>query len=182
MEKKSTTPPTVQEQTNTSTQVEKLAADKPTKSLLDKVQEDLNAANDKYLRLYSEFENFRRRASKEKLALIDTAEEAMLKKLLPIVDDFERALTALQSTDTTQKASQEGIRLIYEKLSRVLRQMGVHPMVVEKGTIFDVEFHEAVTQMPASDDAMRGKVLDVVEKGYLLREKVVRFAKVVIGE
>jgi molecular chaperone GrpE len=144
---------------------------------LKKVQEELAATNDKYLRLYSEFENFRRRATKEKLSLIEAAGEGVLKKLLPIADDFERALAALQSTDATAPATHEGIHLIYEKLT----QEGVQPMPLEKGTIFDVELHEAVTQIPVEDKEMQGKVLDVLEKGYLLKEKVLRFAKVVTG-
>jgi len=100
---------------------------------------------------------------------------------LPIVDDFERALAALQSTDATAPATQEGIRLIYEKLTHLLQQEGVQPMPLEKGTAFDAELHEAVTQIPVEDKEMQGKVLEVLEKGYLLKEKVLRFAKVVTG-
>lgn len=148
-----------------------------TSQTLKKVQEDLVAANDKYLRLYSEFENFRRRSAKEKQALVETAGEDILKKLLPIVDDFERALEALRSTDATH----EGIQLIYDKLMHLLQQAGVQPMPLEKGTPFDAELHEAVTQMPTEDQAMQGKVLEVIEKGYLLKEKILRFAKVVTG-
>ncbi|MHA7877459.1 MAG: nucleotide exchange factor GrpE [Bacteroidota bacterium] len=148
---------------------------------LKKAQEELAAANDKYLRLYSEFENFRRRATKEKFLLIESAGERVLKRLLPIVDDFERALEALQSTNATAHAMQEGIRLIYEKLLHLLQQEEVQPMPLEKGASFDAELHEAVTQMPAETPEMQGKVLDVLEKGYLLKEKVLRFAKVVTG-
>ena len=148
---------------------------------LGKAQEDLAAANEKYLRLYSEFDNFKRRAAKERFSLLETAGEGILKKLLPIADDFERALAALQSTDAAAQATQEGIRLIYEKLIYLLQQEGVQPMPLEKGTAFDAEFHEAVTQIPAEDQEMQGKVLDVLEKGYLLKEKVLRFAKVVTG-
>jgi molecular chaperone GrpE len=148
---------------------------------LKQAQEDLATANEKYLRLYSEFENFRKRAAKEKLYLIETAGESILKKLLPITDDFERALEALQATDAVPQAMQEGIRFIYEKLTYLLQQEGVQSMPLEKGTVFDTELHEAVTQIPAEDKAMQGKVLDVLEKGYLLKEKVLRFAKVVTG-
>lgn len=146
-----------------------------------KVKEDLAAANDKYLRLYSEFENFRRRVAKEKLVLIETAGEDILKELLPIVDDFDRALLVYQSSDTHNQANQEGIRLIHDKLLRLLQQKGVQEMLLEKGEAFDVEFHEAVTQLPTDDQKMRGKVLEIIEKGYLLKNKVLRFAKVVIG-
>ncbi len=163
------------------TQEKKADQQEHTHHVLKKAQEDLVAANDKYLRLYSEFDNFRRRAAKEKLSLIETASEGMLKKLLPIVDDFERALGAFQATDTASQAMQEGIRLIYEKLIHLLQQAGAQPMPLDKGTVFDAELHEAVTQMPAQDKAMQGKVLEVLEKGYLLKEKVLRFAKVVTG-
>jgi|LakMenEpi03Aug12_release.lakeMendotaPanAssembly.Ray.scaffolds.fasta_scaffold172897_1 molecular chaperone GrpE len=148
---------------------------------LKQAQEDLATTNEKYLRLYSEFENFRKRAAKERLYLIETAGESILKKLLPITDDFERALEALQATDAVPQAMQEGIRFIYEKLTHLLQQEGVQSMPLEKGTVFDTELHEAVTQIPAADKSMQGKVLDVLEKGYLLKEKVLRFAKVVTG-
>ena len=152
-----------------------------TAQVLKKTEEDLAAANEKYLRLYSEFENFRRRSAKEKLLLVETASEDVLVKLLPIVDDFERALGAMNSTDAELKATQEGTRLIYDKLLQLLQQAGVKSMEVAKGTSFDTEFHEAITQMPVEDTEMKGKVIDVIEKGYLLKEKVLRFAKVVTG-
>ena len=147
----------------------------------DKSPDALAEAHDKYLRLYSEFENFRRRAAKEKLSLIETASAGILKKLLPIADDFERALGSLQATDEATQATHAGIRLIHDKLVHLLHQAGVQPMSVEKGMVFDAEFHEAVTQMPSADKNMKGKVLEVLEKGYLLQEKVLRFAKVVTG-
>jgi molecular chaperone GrpE len=179
MKKNISTPKVTQE--SALAQEEKTYKEQHSPQELTKAQEDLAAANDKYLRLYSEFENFRRRAAKEKLYLIETAGESILKKLLPITDDFERALDALQSTDAAPQAMQEGVRLIYEKLAHLLQQEGVQPMPLEKGTVFDAELHEAVTQIPAADKAMQGKVLDVLEKGYLLKEKVLRFAKVVTG-
>ena len=154
---------------------------KHTPQTLEKVQADLAASDDKYLRLYSEFENFRRRAAKEKLILIETAGEAMLKKLLPVADDFERALASFQTSDQAPQVMQEGVRLIYEKLMHLLPQADVKPMLIDKGVVFDTELHEAVTQVPVEDKAMKGKVLDVVEKGYLLKDKVLRFAKVVTG-
>lgn len=147
----------------------------------DKSQDALSEAHDKYLRLYSEFENFRRRAAKERLALVETAGATILKKLLPIADDFERSLASLQATDEATQAIQAGIRLIHDKLVHLLQQAGVQPMLVEKGMAFDAELHEAVTQIPTADKNMQGKVLEVLEKGYLLQEKVLRFAKVVTG-
>jgi len=179
--KKDQLPPQVDSKPTPAQEAEAQDKKKRNPQALKKAQEDLVAANDKYLRLYSEFENFRKRATKEKLFLVASASEGVLKKLLPIVDDFERALGVLESTDATSQAMQEGIRLIYEKLTHLLQQEGVKPMSLVKGATFDAEFHEAVTQMPAEEEAMQGKVLDVLEKGYLLKEKVLRFAKVVIG-
>ena len=164
-----------------SSPAKKASKQEHTSPALKKVQEELAVANDKYLRLYSEFENFRRRSAKEKLVLIETASEDLLQKLLPIVDDFGRALAAMHATDTAAQAMQEGIQLIYDKLMHLLQQAGVAPMPLEKGAPFDAELHEAVTQLPTEDNAMQGKVLEVIEPGYLLKEKVLRFAKVVTG-
>lgn len=145
-------------------------------------QTTLKAENDKYLRLYAEFENFRRRTAQEKMALVTTASEGLLKKLLPIVDDFERALEALPQDDVTAAtAAQEGIQLIHNKLMHLLQQSGVQPMAIEKGATFDAELHEAIAQTPVNDTALQGKVIEVIEKGYWLEDKVLRFAKVVIG-
>jgi molecular chaperone GrpE len=171
------------QQEASKTQEEEASNAEHTEQALKQAQEDLAAANDKYLRLYSEFDNFRRRAAKEKLSLIETAGEDIIKKLLPIADDFERALEAFQAADTAAapQATQEGVRLIYEKLVHLLQQAGVQLMPLDKGTVFDTELHEAVTQMSTEDQGMQGKVLEVLEKGYLLNEKVLRFAKVVTG-
>ncbi|MEL6413140.1 MAG: nucleotide exchange factor GrpE, partial [Bacteroidota bacterium] len=111
---------------------------------LTQAQQALQEANEKHLRLYAEFENFRRREAKEKLARIAAASQNVLEKLLPIVDDFERALQVLQADDATQ----EGIQLIYDKLSRLLQQEGVQPMELAPGATFDPELHEAITQAP----------------------------------
>lgn len=149
--------------------------------VLEKTQEELAAANDKYLRLYSEFENLRRRTAKEKLTLVETASEGILAKLLPVVDNFERALEAMKSPDANLEATQEGIQLVYSKLLQLLEQASVKSMEIEKGDSFDTEFHEAVTQVPTEDTELKGKVIDVAEKGYMLKEKVLRFAKVITG-
>jgi len=148
---------------------------------LSQAQDALAEANDKYLRLSAEFENFRRRAAREKIDLIETASEGVLKKILPVVDDFERALAALQANPAPNGAAQEGIQLIYDKLVQLLQHTGVQPMAITPGTPFDPELHEAITQVPAEDKALQGKIVDIVEKGYLLKEKVLRFAKVVTG-
>lgn len=144
---------------------------------LKKAQEDLAESKDKYLRLYSEFENFRRRTSKEKLELIQTANEQLVKVMLPVIDDFERAEKAFQGSSSKEM---EGFLLIYNKFKKILEQTGVKRMEA-KGTNFDADLHEAITQLPAPDESQKGKVLEVVENGYLLGDKVVRHAKVVVG-
>ena len=144
---------------------------------LKKAQDDLAEAKDKYLRLYSEFENFRRRTAKEKLELIQTANEKLVVSFLPIIDDFERAEKAFQGTESKEM---EGFLLIYNKFKKILEQTGVKKMDA-KGIAFDADLHEAITQLPAPDESQKGKVLEVVENGYLLGDKVVRHAKVVVG-
>jgi molecular chaperone GrpE len=144
---------------------------------LKKAQDDLAEAKDKFLRLYSEFENFRRRTSKEKLEMISSANEQVVKSLLPVLDDFERAEKAFQGTETKEL---EGFLLIYTKFKKTLEQTGLKPMIA-KGTDFDPDIHEAITQLSAPDESQKGKVLEEVEKGYLLGDKVLRHAKVVVG-
>jgi molecular chaperone GrpE len=150
--------------------------------VLQKSQAALAEANDKYIRLYAEFDNFRRRAAKEKLHLIEAANENILKQLLPIVDDFERAMAAIQKTNQEQGAEsmQQGIQLIHDKFFHLLQQAGVKPMEVYPGSEFNAELHEAVTQTPV-EESLKGKVVEVLEKGYYLKDQVLRFAKVVIG-
>jgi len=147
---------------------------------VQKLSSELSEAKDKYLRLYSEFDNFRRRTTKERIDLIKTANQDMMVALLPVVDDFERAQKALDQTED-HKTSKEGFELIYNKFNNILKQQGLKTMEVNAGADFDTEFHEAISQMPSADGSMKGKVIDVVEKGYLLDDKVVRFAKVVTG-
>lgn len=145
---------------------------------LDKVKGELAETKDKYLRLYSEFENYRRRTSKEKLEMIQTANEQLIKSLLPVLDDFERAEKAL-----TESASKEleGFTLIYNKFKKTLEQYSVKAMDLKPGSDFDADTQEAITQLPAPDEKLKGKIIDIVEKGYLLNDKVIRYAKVVVG-
>jgi len=137
-----------------------------------------NELNDKYLRLYSEFDNYRRRTAKERLDLMKSAGEDVFKVLLPVLDDFDRAMASMEKA-LEVAAVREGVVLIHQKLTKELSGRGLKPFD-PKGEAFDSEVHEAVTQFPASDD-MKGKVVDVLEKGYTLNEKVIRFAKVVVG-
>lgn len=146
---------------------------------LKKLQDELAEAKDKYLRLYSEFENFRRRSAKEKLDLIQSANESLIQSFLPIVDDFERAEKSFQGITNKEL---EGFILISNKFKKTLEQNGVKAMELKAGDDFNADVHEAITQMPAPDDSMKGKVIDVIEKGYLLNDKVIRYAKVVVGQ
>jgi len=149
-------------------------------NLVEKLKIEVQEAKDKYLRLYSEFENFRRRTAKERLNLISTANEELMTALLPVMDDFERAQKALEESED-HKASKEGFDLIYNKFNNILKQKGLKPMEGKAGTEFNTEFHEAISQIPVEKKKLKGKIIDVVEKGYYLDEKVIRFAKVVIG-
>lgn len=144
---------------------------------LKKVQDELAEAKEKYVRLYAEFENHRRRTSKEKLEMIQGANEQLLMSLLPVLDDFERAEKALQLANKES----EGFALIQNKYRKILEQYGIKAMDTAPGSPFDADLHEAITQVLVEDESKKGKVVDVVEKGYLLNDKVIRFAKVVIG-
>ena len=140
----------------------------------DKVQEmgeKLAELNDKYLRLYSEYENYRKRTNLEKADLLLNGSREMMKAILPVIDDFERALAATQD---------EGVSLIYNKMLKILEQKGLKAMEV-KGEKFDENLHEAITRIPAADESQKGLVVDVVEKGYYLNDKVLRYAKVVVA-
>ncbi|WP_181304241.1 nucleotide exchange factor GrpE [Rufibacter sp. XAAS-G3-1] len=134
---------------------------------------------DKYLRLHAEFDNFRRRTSKERLELFKTANQELMVALIPVLDDLERAQAAMKDAQDVN-AVREGVELIFSKFLGLLQQKGLKPMEAV-GQPFDAEVHEAITQIPAPSDDMKGKVIDQVEKGYYLNDKVVRFAKVVIG-
>lgn len=146
---------------------------------LEKAQAEAADWKDKYIRLYAEFENYRHRTSREKLALVGTATEGLMKDLLPVVDDFERSLKAMETAQDVGSLK-EGVDLVYQKFLKVLIQKGLKPMEAI-GKDFDAEFHEAITQIPAPGPEMKGKVVDEVEKGYSLQDKTIRFAKVVIG-
>jgi len=170
-------------QTATEEQVEEKAEEQPKEAELsaeEKLELELAEAKDKYLRLYSEFENFRRRNAKERIDLIKTASSDLMKELLPTIDDFERARKANENQEDIE-AVKEGFNLISTKLMKTLEAKGLKVMETEKGTAFDADLHEAVTQFPVEDEKLKGKIIDTVEKGYYLGERVIRFAKVVIG-
>lgn len=145
----------------------------------EKFQAEAAEWKDKYLRLYAEFENFRTRSSREKMALISTATEGLMKELLPVMDDFERSLKAMDTAGDVDSL-REGVQLVYHKFSGILQQKGLKAMEAI-GQAFDADFHEAVTQIPAPSPEQKGLVIDEIEKGYSLHEKTIRFAKVIIG-
>ncbi len=143
------------------------------------LEEKIAELEDKNLRMMAEFDNFRRRTNKEKLELLDTAGERIFKEMLPLIDDFERAVEAMDKTDDID-AVRQGIRLIQQKFLSFLDKNDVHPIETE-GTDFNTDEHEAVTTFAAGEE-QKGKVIDCTQKGYKLGEKVIRFAKVVVGE
>ncbi|WP_158962806.1 nucleotide exchange factor GrpE [Myroides fluvii] len=150
---------------------------------VESVEETLNAKieeeKDKYLRLFAEFENYKRRTSKERLDLFKTANEEVMSAMLPILDDFSRALSELEKQGESDHLT--GVRLISTKLIDTLAAKGLEEVVIQNGDVFNADVSEAITQIPAGDE-LKGKVVDVVEKGYKLGEKIIRFPKVVIGQ
>jgi molecular chaperone GrpE len=151
---------------------------------LEKEIEQLKAEkaelNDRFLRLFSEFDNYKKRVSKEKLDLVSTASEKVLVSLLPVIDDFERAIAANEKADNIDSIK-EGFNLIYNKLVQMMKRFDVEE-IQAKGEEFNTDFHEAVTHFPAQKEEDKGKVMDVTEKGYKLKDKVIRYAKVVVGQ
>jgi molecular chaperone GrpE len=140
-----------------------------------------NELNDKYLRLYSEFDNYRKRTLKERIELGKTASEDIILSLLPVIDDLERALkSTLKTGDEMEVVPKEGLDLIYQKFRSLLTQKGLEA-IPSMGEVFNVDFHDALSNIPAPSEDMKGKVLDEVEKGYKLNGKVIRYSKVIVG-
>lgn len=149
----------------------------------DKIEElgkKLEEINDKYLRLYSDFENFRKRTAKDKIDMIKFASQETIIDLLPVVDDYERAIEDFNSQEQIPQTSKEGLELIYNKLMNTLKQKGVEP-IIAKGEQFDENLHEAVSQFPATSEAQKGIVVEEVLKGYKMYDRVIRFSKVVVA-
>lgn len=145
----------------------------------EKLQQENSVLNDKYLRLFAEFDNYKRRTQKERIELLQTAGKDVVVSLLPVLDDFDRALKATENA-TEVNAIREGIMLVQTKLKSILTQKGLKE-VESLHTAFDTDIHEAITKIPAPTDDLKGKVVDELEKGYTLNDKVIRFAKVVVG-
>ena len=147
---------------------------------LEQLKAEKAELNDRFLRLFSEFDNYKKRVSKEKLDLIATASEKVIVSLLPVIDDFERAIAANEKVEDIN-AIKEGFNLIYNKLLQMMKRFDVEE-IQAKGEEFNTDFHEAVTHFPAQNEEDKGKVIDVTEKGYKLKDKVIRYAKVVVGQ
>jgi len=147
---------------------------------LEKAEMDLLELKDKHIRLQAEFDNYRKRTLKERIDLMKSANESLLISLLPVIDDFDRANHTLDMVEEDSPVK-EGVKLIYNKFQEFLKQNGVKE-IEAKGQDFNTDLHEAITKIPAPSEEMAGKIVDVVQKGYYLNDKVIRFAKVVIGE
>lgn len=144
------------------------------------IEQQLQEEKDRYIRLYAEFENYKRRTQKEKADMLLYASQNLMGELLPVVDDFERALKELGKEGENETL--KGVQLIQQKLLETLEKKGLKKMQVKAGDDFDAEIHEAITTIPAPDEQMKGKIIDVIETGYQLLEKVVRYPKVVVGK
>ncbi|MGC6438014.1 MAG: nucleotide exchange factor GrpE [Flavobacteriaceae bacterium] len=146
----------------------------------NQLKEELASEKDKFLRLFAEFENYKRRTAKERVELFSTASQDVIQALLPVLDDFDRAIVEISKHENSELS--KGVELIKNKLISTLEQKGLSQIVVQKGDTFNADNHEAVTQIPSPSEDLKGKIIDVIEKGYKLGEKVIRFPKVVIGQ
>ncbi|MDH7444470.1 nucleotide exchange factor GrpE [Aquimarina sp. 2201CG14-23] len=144
------------------------------------LKEDLEKEKDKFLRLFAEFENYKKRTSKERIELFKTAGQEVMQSMLPVLDDFDRAMKEIEKSE--DKDLIKGVELIHNKLKETLKNKGLSEVTVTAGDAFNADDHEAITQIPAPSDELKGKIVDVVEKGYKLGDKVIRFPKVVTGQ
>ena len=151
-------------------------------SVEEQLKQDLHQEKDKFLRLFAEFENYKKRTSRERIELFKTANEELMTVLLPVLDDFDRALNEIKKASEENNELLKGIELINNKLRNSLAQKGLSVIDVNAGDVFDVDLHEAITQIPAPSDDLKGKIIDVLEQGYKLGEKVIRYPRVVIGQ
>lgn len=159
---------------------EKKSKKKPTlKDQVNELNEQLNDEKDKFLRLFAEFENYRKRTAKERLDLFTTASQELMTALLPISDDMDRALIEFKKSNNNELI--EGFELIHSKFNEILKSKGLNEIKVDKGDKFDPENHEAITQIKADKEKNKGKIVDVIEKGFMLGEKIIRYPKVVVA-
>lgn len=166
----------ISEEQNTKTQTESTDTKEP------KLEDKITELNDKYLRLYSEFDNYRKRTNKERIDIIENASKELIKEILPVVDDFERCLTSISKIDNPEVSKNvEGVNLVYKKLYSILQSRGLKP-IEAMGKDFDEKEQEAIAQIPSTKEQDKGKVVDVVTKGYYLNDMVLRYAKVVVSK
>ena len=146
----------------------------------DQMEKEHEELKDKYLRLFAEFDNYKKRTIKEKMELIHTAAENTMSSLLPVLDDFDRAKKSADD-ESSEENWTDGIKLVYNRLYQILKNSGLEPMVSD-GEVFDPEMHDAITEIPAPTEELKGKIVDTIEKGYFLKDKLIRHAKVVVGK
>jgi len=158
---------------------EEVSEDQKEENIVEDLQLEVDKEKNNFLRLFAEFENYKKRTAKERIELFSTANRELMTVLLPILDDFERGLNEIKKSE--DKAMLEGMQLVYNKFTNTLNQKGLKEMEVKKGDVFDAEIHEAISQIPAPSKRLKGKIIDVVEKGYKLGETISRFPKVVLG-
>ena len=159
---------------------EKKSKKKPTlKDQVNELNQQVSDEKDKFLRLFAEFENYRKRTSKERLELFKTASQELMIALLPISDDMDRALLEFKKTNNNDLI--QGFELIYSKFNEILKSKGLNELIVKKGDKFDPESHEAITQIKAEKEKNKGKIVDVIEKGFLLGDKIIRYPKVIVA-
>jgi len=152
----------------------------PELSVEEQLQEDLAKEKDKFLRLFAEYDNFKKRTTKERIELFKTANQEVLQSMLPVLDDFDRAMAEILKSE--DESLIKGVELIHEKLKSTLVSKGLEVVELKAGDVFDADFAEAITQIPAPSDDLKGKIVDVLEKGYKLGDKIIRFPKVVLGQ
>lgn len=179
MAKKAATDDTKQKGTKKSASASGSKATAKLQKQVESLQDELAQEKDKFLRLFAEFENYKKRTSKERLDLYKTASQELMTALLPIIDDLKRASAEFEKSK--EKSLVEGFSLINNKFSDTLKSQGLVLIEVKKGDEFDAEIHEAITQIPAENDKMKGKIIDITEQGYKLGEKIIRYPKVVVG-
>ena len=159
---------------------EKVFGKNKTKKELEEAKAEIEELQDNYRRLYADFDNYKKRVTKERFELMNQAGRDIIQSLLPVLDDFDRAKAEADKEGSSEQFS-EGVNLVYHKLHQILEQKGLKAMETT-GEVFDPEFHEAVAEIPAPSEDMKGKIMDTLEKGYLLKDKIIRFAKVVVGK
>ena len=170
----------VEDQNTETTEVDEQKEDVVELSVEEQLTADLASEKDKFLRLFAEYENYKKRTSKERIELFKTASANVMQAMLPVLDDLDRAWIEIEKSKDDNLI--KGIELISTKLRATLKEKGLEVLDVRKGDVFNADFHEAITQIPAPSDDLKGKIIDVIENGYKLGEKIIRFPKVVIGQ